>query len=92
MFGAPSCVAKSIVPAIPVHIFADAIFFTLVWPHHAARLLVMEGARTNGSGSRSHKPSFSQLWAIPAFIWLARITKRVRSVRLASDSIPGPIG
>lgn len=43
VFGATAYLTKSILPAIPGHILGLLIFFTLVWPHDAARRLVGEG-------------------------------------------------
>jgi hypothetical protein len=31
---------RSVLPAIPVHIAGDVLFFTLIWPHDATRPLV----------------------------------------------------
>lgn len=38
----------SLVPAMVVHSFGDLVFFTLVWPHDAARRLVSEGGADAG--------------------------------------------
>jgi membrane protease YdiL (CAAX protease family) len=43
VFGATAYLTHSILPAIPVHILGDVTFFTLVWPHDAARRLVWQG-------------------------------------------------
>jgi membrane protease YdiL (CAAX protease family) len=43
VFALTAHLAKSILPAIAVHAMADLTFFTLVWPHDAARRLVNEG-------------------------------------------------
>ncbi|MGO9338615.1 MAG: lysostaphin resistance A-like protein [Terracidiphilus sp.] len=40
VFGTTAYLTKSILPAIPGHIFGLLIFFTLIWPHDAARTLV----------------------------------------------------
>jgi membrane protease YdiL (CAAX protease family) len=42
-FGLIAYLNNSILPAIPVHIFGDLIFFTLVWPNDATRSLIREG-------------------------------------------------
>jgi hypothetical protein len=39
-FGATAYLAKSIVPAFPVHIIGDLTFLMFVWPQDAARRLV----------------------------------------------------
>jgi membrane protease YdiL (CAAX protease family) len=41
-FGSTAWLTKSILPAIPGHVIGLLIFFTLVWPHDAARRLVWE--------------------------------------------------
>ena len=41
-FGAIAYLTNSIFVSIPVHIFGDAIFFTMVWPYDASRRLVTE--------------------------------------------------
>lgn len=43
MFGVTAYLTKSILPGIAVHAIGLLIFFTLVWPHDAARRLVTEG-------------------------------------------------
>jgi membrane protease YdiL (CAAX protease family) len=40
VFGAIAYATRSILPAIPVHIAGDLLFFTLIWPHDATRPLV----------------------------------------------------
>ena len=42
-FGATAYLTRSILPAIPVHVFGLLAFFTLIWPHDAARRLIAEG-------------------------------------------------
>lgn len=43
MFGVAAYLTKSILPGIAVHTIGLLTFFTLVWPHDAARRLVSEG-------------------------------------------------
>jgi hypothetical protein len=43
MFGVTAYLTKSILPGIAVHTIGLLTFFTLVWPHDAARRLVSEG-------------------------------------------------
>jgi membrane protease YdiL (CAAX protease family) len=45
VFGTTAYLTRSVLPAIPVHIAGDLLFFTLIWPHDAARPLV----RTHGA-------------------------------------------
>ena len=42
VFGSTAYLTNSILPAIPGHVIGLLIFFTLVWPHDAARRLVWE--------------------------------------------------
>ncbi len=42
VFGTTAYLTKSILPAIPGHVFGLLVFFTLVWPHDAARSLVWQ--------------------------------------------------
>ena len=42
VFGTIAYLTDSILPALPVHVVGDVIFFTLIWPHDAARPLVGE--------------------------------------------------
>jgi membrane protease YdiL (CAAX protease family) len=43
VFGATAYLTNSILPAIPGHVIGLLTFFTLVWPHDAARRLVWDG-------------------------------------------------
>lgn len=43
VFGTIAYVSQSTLPAVPVHIVGDVIFFWLVWPGDATRRLVWEG-------------------------------------------------
>jgi len=40
VFGTTAFMTRSVLPAIPVHIAGDLLFFTQIWPHDAARPLV----------------------------------------------------
>jgi membrane protease YdiL (CAAX protease family) len=42
VFGSTAYLTKSILPAIPGHVFGLLIFFTLIWPHDAARTNVWQ--------------------------------------------------
>jgi|HubBroStandDraft_6_1064221.scaffolds.fasta_scaffold01985_3 membrane protease YdiL (CAAX protease family) len=46
-FGATAYLTNSTLPAIPVHVVGLLIFFTLVWPHDAARRLVWDSGTDN---------------------------------------------
>jgi len=85
-FGVLAYLTGSILPVIPVHVIADLIFFAMVWPHDAARRLVSEGGADKWFWIHVAQAIFFTVLAIPAFIRLARITKRVRSVPLATSA------
>ena len=40
VFGAIAQMTQSTLPALPVHIAGDLLFFTLIWPHDATRTVV----------------------------------------------------
>jgi len=40
VFGTTAFMTRSVLPAIPVHIAGDLLFFTQIWPQDATRLLV----------------------------------------------------
>jgi len=44
VFGSTAYMSNSTLPALPVHVAGDVIFFTLVWPHDAGRQSVSKGA------------------------------------------------
>jgi len=46
-FGATAYLTNSTLPAIPVHVVGLLVFFTLVWPHDAARRLVWDSGTDN---------------------------------------------
>jgi membrane protease YdiL (CAAX protease family) len=40
VFGTIACLTSSVLPAIPVHIAGDLLFFTAIWPHDATRTVI----------------------------------------------------
>ncbi len=40
VFGTTALMTRSVLPALPVHVAGDVLFFTLIWPFDAARPLV----------------------------------------------------
>lgn len=42
VFGVTANLTRSLLPGLAVHILADLVFFTLVWPQDATRLLIRE--------------------------------------------------
>jgi membrane protease YdiL (CAAX protease family) len=79
VFGSIAYLTGSVLPAIPVHIAGDLLFFTGIWPHDAARTLVW----THGAD-----PGFwlnvAQTLVFAGLAWLA--FRRLRAVtRTAAD-------
>jgi membrane protease YdiL (CAAX protease family) len=87
VFGAIALITTSVLPAIPVHIAGDVLFFTLIWPYDAARPLVWtHGADATFWLHTAQILIFGVLAAL-AFRQLQRIS------RVASDDqhkVPGP--
>ena len=73
-FGATAYLTNSILPAIPVHFVGLLIFFTLVWPHDAARRLVWEGGTDNWFWIQVLQAILFTVLAAWAFQRLARVS------------------
>jgi membrane protease YdiL (CAAX protease family) len=76
VFGTIAYLTNSVLPALPVHVAGDLLFFTLVWPNDATRTLV----RTHGADawfwlSVAQVAVFAAL-ALVAFRRLARLRTR----------------
>lgn len=76
VFGTIAWLTGSVLPAIPVHIAGDLVFFTLIWPNDAARTVIW----THGADAwfwlhAAQTVGFAAL-AIAAFRWLARSAAR----------------
>jgi len=84
VFAVLAYLAGSILPVIPVHVIADLIFFTLVWRNDGARRLVSEVGADRWFWIHVAQAIFFTFLAIPAFIRLARITQRLRTVPIAT--------
>jgi len=73
-FGATAYLTNSILPAIPVHFVGLLIFFTLVWPHDAARRLVWESGTDNWFWIQVLQAILFTVLAAWAFQRLARVS------------------
>ena len=72
-FGTTAYLTNSTLPAILPHIIGDLIFFTLVWPHDAARRLVFEnGGADNWFWIHAAQAIVFTVLAVWAFQRLAR--------------------
>ena len=76
-FGATAYLTNSTLPALPVHIFGDLLFFILVWPHDATRRLVSEGGADMWFWLHAAQAIVFGTLAIFAFVRLAKIARRV---------------
>jgi len=81
VFGTTAYLTRSILPAIPGHIFGLLVFFTLVWPHDAARSLIWQ----NGADlwfwlhvSQAVVFGALSVWALRR---LAQATRRISSAK-----------
>ena len=79
VFGVTAYVTQSTVPAIPVHIIGDVTFFTLVWPHDAARRLVWDGGADPWFWIHVAQAVLFTGFAIAAFLRLAKVSKPIRA-------------
>ena len=79
VFGTMAYLAKSILPAIPLHIVGLLVFFTLVWPHDADRRLVLEGGADAWFWIHVAQTVLFTALTIPAFFRLARVSEPQRS-------------
>ncbi|MGB9255179.1 MAG: type II CAAX endopeptidase family protein [Candidatus Korobacteraceae bacterium] len=77
-FGATAYLTNSILPAIPVHVVGLLIFFTLVWPHDAARRLVWDSGTDNWFWMHVAQAILFTVLAVWAFQQLARVSVQDR--------------
>lgn len=75
-FGATAYFTNSTLPAILPHMVGDLTFFTLVWPHDAARRLVSDGGTDNWFWIHVAQAIVFTALAIWAFQRLARVHSR----------------
>jgi membrane protease YdiL (CAAX protease family) len=80
-FGATAYLTNSTLPAILPHMIGDLTFFTLVWPHDAARQLVSESGTDNWFWMHVAQAIVFTALAVWAFQQLARVSSQ--------DALPG---
>ncbi|MGP0017959.1 MAG: lysostaphin resistance A-like protein [Candidatus Sulfotelmatobacter sp.] len=80
-FGATAYFTNSTLPAIPVHVVGLLVFFTLVWPHDAARRLVWNSGTDDWFWMHVAQAILFTVLAIWAFQQLARVTVSLRVLR-----------
>jgi len=80
-FGATAYLTNSTLPAILPHMIGDLTFFTLVWPHDAARRLVLDSGADNWFWIHVAQAIVFTALAVWAFQQLARVSSQ--------DALPG---
>jgi membrane protease YdiL (CAAX protease family) len=75
-FGVTAYLTNSTLPAILPHMIGDLTFFTLVWPHDAARRLVWDGGTDNWFWIHVAQAMVFTVLAVWAFQRLARVSSR----------------
>jgi membrane protease YdiL (CAAX protease family) len=75
-FGATAYLTNSTLPAIPVHFVGQLIFFTLIWPHDAARQPVLESGADNWFWIHVAQAIVFTVLAVLAFQRLARVSSQ----------------
>src|SRR5713226_5961470 len=75
-FGTTAYLTNSTLPAILPHAIGDLTFFTLVWPHDAARRLVLESGTDNWFWIHVAQAIVLTMLAVWAFQRLARVSSR----------------
>jgi membrane protease YdiL (CAAX protease family) len=75
VFGTTAYLTNSILPAIPGHVIGLLVFFTLIWPHDAARRLVWEVGTDSWFWAHLSQTVLFAALAIWAFRRLAKACK-----------------
>lgn len=75
-FGMTAYLTNSTLPAILPHMIGDLTFFTLVWPHDAARRLILETGTDNWFWIHVAQAIVFTMLAVWAFQRLARVSSR----------------
>ena len=82
VFGAIACRTNSVLPALPVHVVGDLVFFTLIWPRDSTRPLVWrEGADLVFWLNVAQVIVFGTL----AFVAFSRLWTRIVSAQVSSS-------
>ena len=91
-FGATAYLTNSTLPAILPHMIGDLAFFTMVWPHDAARRLVLDSGTDNWFWIHVAQAIVFTVLAVLAFQRLARESSqdtRSRSTSLGFRKVTG---
>jgi membrane protease YdiL (CAAX protease family) len=92
-FGATAYLTNSTVPAILPHMIGDLTFFTLVWPHDAARRLVWDSGTDNWFWIHVAQAIVFTVLAVWAFQRLARVSLQdAPSGAKPTQLLPKPAG
>lgn len=90
-FGAMAYLNSSILPAIPVHIAGDLIFFIFIWPHDAGRALIWQTGADAWFWLHTAQTFVLGLMTVIAFQRLKRVANQdqcTRSTAAAGSSSP----
>jgi membrane protease YdiL (CAAX protease family) len=79
MLGVTALLTQSILPGIVTHAIGLLVFFTLVWPGDAVRQVVGSGTTERWFWIHAAQTLLFAVFAILAFIYLARISKAQRN-------------
>ena len=79
VFGVTAYLTRSTIPALPVHIVGDMIFFILVWPYDAGRQFVWESGADKWFWIHARQAVLFTALAIPALLRLAKVSERLRA-------------
>jgi membrane protease YdiL (CAAX protease family) len=80
VFGSTAFLTKSILPAIPAHVFGLLIFFTLIWPQDASRRVIWEAGPDLWLWLHAAQVI---VFALLAFWAFRRLAKRCKAVAIA---------
>ena len=75
-FGVIAYLTDSILPALPVHFVALLFFFTLIWPHDAARPLVTQSGTDAWFWIHAAQAIVGTGLTVWSYLWLARVCRR----------------
>lgn len=85
IFALPAYLTNSILPGIVIHIFADLVFFLLIWPGDAGRVLVTDGGADAWFWTHVLQVLAFGLLAIFGFRKLASLTRPLNDAPSPAD-------
>jgi membrane protease YdiL (CAAX protease family) len=88
VFGSTAYLTNSTLPAIPGHFFGLIVFFTLVWPHDAARRLVWQSGPDMWFWLHASQAVLFTALALWAFRRLAKVSSRDSVSKRSVDRLP----